>query len=425
MLKRIPGARIGPGIISARADGPALTSLDGEEGRNRPLQFCSRYVLLHLPIELRDIFADRLAIALAEGSKMLLENFQIGRLIVHEIFQRTDRNPQPPIYGAALEILSPEAAGVFKLRVTEALSAKAKSLEMQIAKFGADSFLHLVAKLLAATDPDFVTLSRQVADRLVAAQLARGLPGGMLLVFDGEVGVPAAKFVGVIKAEIQSGFRRGNATSLIEFLNNVFLTPATRLYKIGLMVRTDPFATPPDGWKTLVFDSNIAQNHREAAAQYFFEAFLGCALPADGAYETGRFFDLTKEFVRGAELPSNKKRDVVDALYTFVKTDQARTFTSKEFGERYLPAPMRDDFENFLSARRFPSRAIVRDTSEMGNRLRRRRFRFGPEIEFSISPEALDEKMAVIKDGKASDFGGDGNDRWTQITIHKQITDER
>jgi 37-kD nucleoid-associated bacterial protein len=291
---------------------------------------------------------------------MLLENLTVGRILVHEVFQRQDeRRALPPTYAAGLEKLSPEASGAFRLRITEALSAKAKSREMDIVKFGDDSHLADASALLDADDGAFLALSRKVADRLAAAQMWRSIPGGMVIVFDGSAGAPACRFLGVIKAEVQSAFRRRQDAQAVitEFLNNVFLTPATRLYKIGIMVRLDPNKPRPEGWKAFVFDSNITSSHRESAAQYFYEGFLGCALPADGAYDTGRFFDLTKEFVRKTELPQEKRRDLFDALYTFVKTETAKTFTSEEFGEKYLPVELRDDFTGFLTGRRFPARA--------------------------------------------------------------------
>jgi 37-kD nucleoid-associated bacterial protein len=359
---------------------------------------------------------------------MILENLRVGRILIHEVFQRGDnRKPLTPAYAQGLETLSTEALGVFKERVTEALSAKAKSLEMQIAKWDEGSHLAHAEALLSADDKEFLLMSRGVADRLSDAQMARGVPGGMLIVFDGSAGSPSCQFLGVIKAEIQSGFRRRqDAKSIItEFLNNVFLTPATRLYKIGLMVQIDVLKHKPNGWKAFVFDNNISQGHREAAAQYFFEAFLGCALPADGAYETGRFFDLAKEFVRKSTMVQEEKRDVIDALITFVKTEKSKTFTSDEFGEKYLPMAMRDPFDKFLQARHFPDRAVIRDVSAMGSKLRRRRFRFGSDIEFTVSPEALDEEKATIVSGPAEKFGGKGVDTWTQITIRQPITDER
>ena len=50
------------------------------------------------------------------------------------------------------------------------------------------------------------------ADKLADAQQAKNLPGGILVVFSGTVGPASHPFVGVIKAEKQSGFReRGTA----------------------------------------------------------------------------------------------------------------------------------------------------------------------------------------------------------------------
>src|SRR5690606_28568651 len=133
-----------------------------------------------------------------------------------------------------------------------------------------------------------------------------------------------------------------------EFLQNIFLTPATRLYKIGMILFDDRDAATPDGRRAFVFDSNISVSNREAAAAYFYESFLGCALPSDGPYETAKFFDLTKEFIRRSELEPERKRDVVDSLYVFVRDEQDPTFTTDQFGERFLPAEMRDGYDEFM-----------------------------------------------------------------------------
>ena len=360
---------------------------------------------------------------------MLLENMKIARILMHEVFQRApNRDIVPPAYADALENLPQDATDAFRLRVTEALSAKAKSLEMDIIKTNIGSHVHSAQNLIQIEDHnEFLHESRAIADALTSAQMGRDLPGGMLIVFDGTVGAQSSPFLGVIKAETQSGFRRRREKKSVitEFLDNIFLTPATRLYKIGLMVQADASKPLPKGWKAFVFDSNISLSHRESAAQYFYEGFLGCAFPKDGAYETARFFDLTKEFIKKTDLPTEKKRDLYDALYTFIKTDKEKTFTSDEFGESYLPDGMRDPFNQFLQGRNFPDRAIERNVSEMGNRLKRRKFHFGPDIEFSASPEALEQNKATIKSGPANQFGGEGKDTWTQITIKQNMTDER
>lgn len=360
---------------------------------------------------------------------MIIENLKVGRIAIHEVFQRLDdRKPVPPIYADQLEVLPEEAITAFKERITEALSVQAKSIEMQIVDFDAGSHVANAANLIGANDKEFLANSRSAADRLVNAQMHRNIPGGMLVVFDGTVGVANRAFVGTIKAETQSGFRRHEDEKkkiITEFLNNVFLTPATRLFKIAIFVQEDKSQNLARGWRAFVFDSNISQSHREAAAQYFYEGFLGCVLPEDGAYETSRFFDLTKDFVRKSELSGEVKRKIVDALITFVQADNAKTFTADEFAQRHLPVHLRDSFGEFVDSKKFPMRAVVRDTSQMGSKLKRRRFRFGSDIEFSVTPEALSKKTVILKTGKAAEFGGAGTEFWTQITIKQPMTEER
>lgn len=357
---------------------------------------------------------------------MIFENLTIGRVAVHEVYQRNeDRSIRAPAFADQLEDLGPEALTAFRLRMTDALSGQSQSLQMTIIKHDAGSFLASAESITGASDADFLSGSKVVANKLAEAQLARRIPGGMLVVFDGTVGAPAAPFVGVIKAETQAGFRRSRKDdrAVIEFLQNIFLTPATRLYKIGVMVQADTAVAKPDGWKAFVFDSNISLSNRESAAAYFYESFLGCALPSDGPYETARFFDLTKEFVRKADLDVEKRRDIIDSLYVFVRDEQEPTFTSNQFGDRFLPADLRDTYANFMDSKKFAATAVVRDISQMGNRLRRRRFKFGQDIELTVSPEALANRVSIESIDAQSSDGELAV--WTRITIKQGLTSEQ
>jgi len=356
---------------------------------------------------------------------MQLENLKIARVVMHEVLKREDdRQPKEPIFGASLEDLQPEAKGAFTLRVTEALSTQSKSIEMRIADFSAGSMVDIANRLVDASDERFLEVSKEIATKLAQEQKARSIPGGVVIAFDGSFGVPERKFLGVIKAETQSGFRRRKTSEkvLTEFLDNIFLTPATRLYKIGFLVQDQK----DDGfeWRSIIFDSNISSSHRESAAQYFYEGFFGCLFPENGAYETSRFYDLTKEFVRRGPFTQEQKRDLGDALYTFVKTERAPTFTYKEFADSYLPTEQKENYRRYMAGKRFPDRAVMRDVGQMGLRLRRRKFRFGDQAEFSVSPELLHKKEVSISQVPAHQLGGEGDEPWSQIIIHRAMTDQ-
>ena len=98
----------------------------------------------------------------------MLENLRIRRVAVHEVFQRgADRRPVPPAYATALETLPAEALDAFRQRIVEALSAQAKSVEMQISQYGDDSFLADAELLMHADAEEFLALSCRIPDRLV------------------------------------------------------------------------------------------------------------------------------------------------------------------------------------------------------------------------------------------------------------------
>ena len=270
---------------------------------------------------------------------------------------------------------------------------------MQINKVGPGSFQGDAEILINCSTPDeFLAESRRIASRLVDAQTSQVIPGGIVVVFRGITGPEDQLFVGIIKAEVQAGFRRRRRglSSFTEFVNDLFLTQATRLYKVGFMVAPSPMKVGAEGWRAIVFDHKIVPSNREAAAIYFYEVFLGCGFREDSAYETAKFFNLTQDFAK-TKLPDRQERHAVqDALFTYVKNEQAPTFTVNEFAERYLPLHARDKYSNFMASNQFPTRAVKRDVAELRGKLKRRRFKYGTDIELSASPEAMSDGRVTI-----------------------------
>lgn len=349
----------------------------------------------------------------------MLENLRVSDIVVHEVFQRRqDRRILQPDFGTRLENLSPEAMAAFRLRITDALSAKSKAIEMRIVRAGAGSFHGDAEALVACARPeDFLVESQRIPTRLSEAQTSQQIPGGIVIVFRGITGNQDLPFVGAIKAEVQAGFRRRrDGTAIItEFVNDLFLTQATRLYKIGFMVAPAARQADASGWRAIIFDHKIVPSNREAAAIYFYESFLGCGFMEDSAYETARFFNLTQDFAKSRIADRATRHAVQDSLYTYVKNDQAPTFTVEEFADRHVPLEIRDNYRGFMVSKQFPERAIRRDTAELRTRLRRRKFKYGTDIEFSASPEAIADGRVTIDTLQPTD--GSGGAERTVITI--------
>lgn len=82
---------------------------------------------------------------------------------MHEVFQRKDGpNVVPPSYGKELEILDAKALSHFGMRITDALSAQSKSIEMQIVKTDDASVVGTARRLVLATDTDFPNISNHM-----------------------------------------------------------------------------------------------------------------------------------------------------------------------------------------------------------------------------------------------------------------------
>jgi hypothetical protein len=357
---------------------------------------------------------------------MIFENLIVSRIVIHEVFKRqNDRSRVEPQYSDVIEQFPPEPLRQFRLRILDALAGENRNLNMNIAKHNANSFVSYAASMIDSSDADFISQSKLLASKLADEQKSQRIPGGILVVFDGTVGSPPVPFVAALKAETQGGFRRTQSgrRALVEFFNNIFLTPATRLYKIGIMIRSEAGRSLPVGWEAFIFDSNISVLDREAAAAYFYDGFLGCSFPSDGPYETARFYELAKSFVSESSIDPQSKRGMLDCLYVYINEERAPTFSVGEFADRYVPFELQDAFTGYMSSKRFTLNAVVRDVSRLRGRVRKRRLRFGTDIELSASPATFSEKVEI----EPLEIQGDGGQvrRWTKILIKEQLTGEK
>lgn len=196
---------------------------------------------------------------------MLFENLSVDRLIIHEVSRRLDdKKAAQPAYGLQILKLGSDALEVFRERVVSAIGSQSQCMEMSISKSDPGSAIAIAHGLLGAAPGAFIQRSRAFADKLAEAQLSRAIPGGIVVVFTGTAGSPARHIVGVIKAETHTGFQR-TSTLDIQYLKDLFLTPQTKLYKIGVFAYDGPASPtpPPTGWTATVYDSHMTstQNH--------------------------------------------------------------------------------------------------------------------------------------------------------------------
>lgn len=354
---------------------------------------------------------------------MPFRNLTVDRVIIHEIFKRNDdRSIRPPRYGNSLVALDSAALAFFRERVVAAMGNQSKSIDMSIAASGGNGgAIEIAMNILGSDDAGFIAASRRFADRLADAQTSRGYPGGIVVTFDGNTGHPSIPYVGVIKAETHSGFRR-TANLGVEYLQDLFMSPQQKLYKIGIFrfdgARGDDPTNLSD-WSATVHDNQLSESNRDGAAHYFYSGFLGCELPESNARLTRAFFESSREFIRLANVPEEQKVDLLTSLYTYLKVDQTPAIEASDFAGRFLDPALRADYIRHVQDSGVPARAILKDISEIGNEMRVRKVTFRGQIQLMAPPSAFEE-MISIEEFEPEE--GEGHSaRWTRVTIRNEI----
>lgn len=364
---------------------------------------------------------------------MPFQNLNIGRIIVHEVFRRNDdRSMREPSYSNQLIDLDAEARGALQVRITDALGESSHGVEMTIRDVDDASAWKLGKRTLesAGNNDEFIQVSQAITAKLAAAQTNKGVPGGIVVVIDGTAGHPARAFTCAIKAEPHGGFTRREEEGhlILEYLKNLILTPQAKLYKIGAFIHQDPEAAtvdqPTAGWRAFLFDDLITRGNKLGAAQYFYETFLGLAFPANSAFQTKQFHTLTKEFIRNANVPAEKKSDLLNALTTYLKADQTATVQVAAFSVSYLDTPeLRDAYTQYMTQKHFPQQAIHKDLSEVASALRQRKVVFGHDIKLTAPADQFADYVRIQSiDGEPDAHGQ--VPKWTQITIRDHIRDQ-
>lgn len=360
---------------------------------------------------------------------MIVENFEIGRVIIHEVFQRDEsRNVRTPRYGENLITLNDRAKAEFRSRIIAAMGRASQSLEMAIVQSGTGTMFSLCKNIMAANDEQFIIKSRTAVDHLASAQQSRKIPGGILVVFDGRVSYPSVPLVGFIKAEPHNGFTMPNGSLDLEFLENLFLTPHSRLYKIGMFVEKDSDLAASDnpaaGFSSCVFDACMTAANQDRAAQYFYEGFLGCGFPESAARLTKVFYEGTREFIGKLDVSEEKKAELNTALHTYLKVDTSPTIQVSSFAGSYLvDAPMKDAYTRFMAERSIPTNAIVKDISDIKAKLKLRKVKFRSDIRLTVPADRFDE-LVQVKVIDAPPESGSGSAKWTVLTIRDVISEQ-
>jgi hypothetical protein len=363
---------------------------------------------------------------------MQLLNLNVDRIIIHQIFKRDlDGNIVKPAQSREYTLFEDSAMENFRSRVTDALGEGSKAVAMQIFEQDAGKVPALIDLMIEQDEETFAVSSYDLAKKLADAQHSKGIPGGIVVVFTGKQGASQKKFLGIIKAEVHSGYEKivDDETGRIslKFVEEVLLTPGTRLYKTaGFYEKTESPETASDlnnKWAVMVSDHQINKADGKFAAQYFYSSFLGLGYPQTSARTTKIFYDTSKKFITTLDVPPGKKSDLLNALNTYLKVEESSIVSTSEFASRYFNEDTQDQFGAYMEEQGVPTTAFTKDTEFIKSSLKLRKVKFRSKVNISGPQEAFNELVTIDTIEGDADASGSPAE-WTRVIIKDRISDQ-
>lgn len=335
-----------------------------------------------------------------------LENFTIHRLVVHEIYKREGTGSMPPTLNRALTVLDANGNAELQKRVVEAVGHNSHAIGMDVVQTDEGSAYANISPFLNAAmpDEDFIAMSHRLVNKLFTSQTSQIVPGGVVLIFQGITSSRNHKCIGVIKADKLSGFAvsTSDATAVMDFLNNLLLTPQQKLYKVALLARKsegEQGSGAPDDITVAVFDSNNNKASSNASAIYFYNTFLGCTFQQNNDVLTKDFFNHTKDFItKKSGLSGVELTGVMSALYVYMKVRTDNRLNVASFAQEYFAEPeMRDNYQAYMTSKKVPATDIVRDNSMILSKLKKRRIKFTNAVDLYAPVDDFSNNVEILE----------------------------
>jgi hypothetical protein len=119
---------------------------------------------------------------------------EFRRSIYHEVLQiGVNKQIPDPIYENEIITFEEKTERLFRKRLVDALGRDSHCISLSE---GEGSILPMIKEILvAAQDVHFINISKDIAKRLSESQKTRVIPGGVLFIVTGVIGVDANPFV--------------------------------------------------------------------------------------------------------------------------------------------------------------------------------------------------------------------------------------
>ena len=332
---------------------------------------------------------------------------QIHRAVMHKIIAKEPNQEHATVEEENhLFELEDEVMHVIKERLVEASGKKSKAFDLEIGVVGPGTFFNSVENLRQKTDNQFLEHSSQIAHKLACSQTRNNIPGGFLILLDCTVSLRnRSALVIVIKAELHQAlsYRTGTrrAPSAIQSLNDVFLSPSQKFFKIGMVLRRqtieEALHAPNDWYQGFLFDDQFRSATKPA--EYFYDEFLGFSISQNAKIQSKRFYEKTQNFIQENIPDFEVQNQLMSALKAQFAIQQETTLTPREFANEFFEEQYRDLYEQEVAID-LPS-TFVKDPILIKMALKRKKISFPHEILLTGPDNDFDEFVQIITDQTA------------------------
>ena len=326
-----------------------------------------------------------------------IELIDFKRVIMHEIVRKTNQSDAMSICAENLIVLDNDVVKTLKERLNNAFGKKTRCFEMNIANIAPGSFYALCRDLKSQEDNTFIENSKMLAGLLANSQNKKKIPGGYFLFIEGVNRANSASIYIAIKADLQEALLKDKNTGAISVLKEVFLSPAQKLYKVGLMTEKNIGAQsvdPNERFTCFLFDEQF--NTSEALpATYFFKDFLGFSENKNIKIVTKRFYDQASSFIN-TNFPNMEERmRLLNALKVNLVDSNNPTFDPTEFGKFYIDDLDKKNQYSSTILSQFPS-SFMKDTALLDATFKHSSMYFPNKIKVSGPSTNFDTYVSVV-----------------------------
>lgn len=360
---------------------------------------------------------------------MNLINFEVERIIIHQIFAKSAEHGKiPPEQSTALMRFDRDVMTEFKKRVVDAVGSNSKAVQMDIFEHDVGELPFAVDSIINLDDKSFITASFNFAKRLTKAQNKTNIPGGILVIFQGTRGKNKQNLLGIIKAEMYTGYKKETnkitQEIMLEYVTDLLLTPDNRLYKTAVFFENDTNVIAGNlnsKWDVLIADNQVSRSQGKVAAEYFYSDFLGCRPQETDALITKGFRRNTSKFIGMMAIDSAEKFDRFNTLTSYLKYDTSTTASVEEFAKRYFEdVKIRDDYKSHMKNAGIPNRNFVKDTQFIAKDLKMQRVRFRSKVNINIPTDA-DEGLVTFEEVNGENDSRGRPKIWTNVLIKDEM----